>query len=124
MKRSLFLLISALFSGLVAVISLFIPEQVSAGLGMTPAPEDVFMMREIGAFSLATFLLNFLARHEADSRALKVILIFNIAYHLVMSVLNILGWTQGIFSLTQTLPVMIIHLFIGLGSFFYLRKIN
>lgn len=124
MKRSIFLLISAVFSGLVAVSSLFIPEQIAAGFGMIPSPEDVFLMREIGAFSLATFLLNFLARNEPDSKALKVILIFNMAYHLVMGVLNILGMAQGIFTLTQMLPVMVIHLFIGLGSYLYMRKIK
>ena len=124
MKRSIFLLIVAIIAILIGGISLFFPSKMAEGFGITPTPVITFLILELGAFSLCTGVLNFLVRNDTDSKTLKAIFIFNMAYHVIMLPVNLFGVSQGIFSFGQAIPPFAIHLFVGIGSFMYLAKIK
>ena len=124
MKRSIFLLIAAIIAALIGVLSLFLPGKMAEGFGMTPSPMITFLIRELGAFSLCAGLLNFLVRKDPDSKTLKAILIFNMVYHFIMMPVNFVGLSESVFVLSQSIPPMIIHLFVGIGSFLYLSKMK
>ncbi len=124
MKRSIFLLITAIIAILLGGMMILLPEKMAEGFGVTSSPIIIFMMREIGLFNLCSGVLNFLVRNDIDSKTLKAVLIFNIAYHLIMLPLNLSGVSQGIFPFGQAIPPLVIHLFVGIGSLIYLMKIK
>lgn len=124
MKRSIFLLIAAIFATLIGGVSLFFPHKMAEGFGITPSPVILFLARELGVFNLCSGVLNFLVRNDTDSKTLKAIFIFNTAYHVIMMPVNLFGVSQGIFTFVQAIPPMVFHLFLGIGSFMYLSKIR
>lgn len=124
MKRSIFLLIAAIIAILIGGISLLFPVKMTEGFGGTSTPLLIFLVRELGAFSLCAGVLNFLVRNDPDSKTLKAIFIFNILYHMLMLPINFFGISQGALSFGQAIPPLIIHLFVGIGSFIYLSKIK
>ena len=81
-------------------------------------------MREMGLIILCSDVLNFIVRNDIDSTALKAILIFNIAYHLTMIPMVFIGVSQGVFAIDKSIGGLAAHLFIGIGSLFYLIKIK
>lgn len=124
MKRSIFLLVAAIIATLIGGISLFFPNKMAEGFGMTPTPVIIFLARELGVFNLCSGVLNFLVRNDTDSKTLKAIFIFNTAYHLLMMPINLFGVSQGIFTFVQAILPMAFHFFLGIGSFIYLSKIK
>jgi hypothetical protein len=103
---------------------LFMPEKAAEGFGMTSTPETALLFRSLGGLVLCSGILNFLVRKEGDSKALKAVLIFNIAFHAMSMSNDFVGVSQGIFTLQKTIPGQIAHLFIGIGSLIYLVKIK
>ena len=124
MKRSTFLLIAAFFGLLIGGMSLFLPNKMADGFGITATPVIIFLSRELGAFNLCTGILNFIVRNDADSKTLKAIFIFNVTYHVIMMPVNVIGLSQGVFSIGQAILPFVFHLLLGIGSFIYLTKIK
>lgn len=124
MKRSIFLLIVAIIAILIGGISILLPDKMAEGFGGTSTPLLIFLVRELGVFSLCAGVLNFLVRNDTDSKTLKAIFIFNISYHMIMLPVNFIGISQGALSFGQAIPPLVIHLFVGIGSLIYLVKIK
>ena len=124
MKRSIFFVIIAVIAILLGSTMLFIPGKMAEGFGVSSSPIMIFMMREIGLFNLGSGVLNYFVRNDKDSNTLKGVLIFNIAYHLIMVPLNLSGVFQGTFPIGQAIAPLVIHIFVGFGSLIYLMKIK
>ena len=124
MKRSIFLVITAILSALIGVMCLFFPEKLAAGFGVPITPLILMMSREAGATNLSMGILNFFVRNHTDSPSLKIILLFNMIYHLLILPANIYGWSQGIMEISQMGPAFIIHLLLALGFLYYTLKIK
>ena len=124
MKRSLFLIITAIISALFGGMMFFLPGMVTEGFGSSPTPFSSFLMREMGLIILCSGVLNFLVRNDSDSMALKAIFIFNIAYHVIMIPIVFIGVSQGVFTIDKSFGGLAAHLFVGIGSLFYLMKIK
>ena len=124
MKRSIFLIITSIISALFGGMMFFLPEMVTEGFGSAPTAFSTFLMREMGLIILCSGVLNFLVRNDSDSVALKAILIFNIAYHITMIPIVFMGVSQGVFTIDKSIGGLAAHLFIGIGSLFYLKKIK
>ena len=63
-------------------------------------------------------------RNDSDSMALKAIFIFNIEYHVIMIPIVFIGVSQGVFTIDKSFGGLAAHLFVGIGSLFYLMKIK
>lgn len=124
MKRSIFLIITSIISALFGSMMFFLPDMVTDGFGSTPTLFSTFLMREMGLIILGAGVLNFLVRNSSDSVALKAIFIFNIAYHVIMIPIVFLGVSQGVFAIDKSIGGLAAHLFIGIGSLFYVMKIK
>ena len=70
MKRSLFLIITAIIATLFGGMMLFMPVKAAEGFGMTSTLETALMFRSLGGLILCSGVLNFLVRNEGDSKAL------------------------------------------------------
>lgn len=124
MKRSIFLIITAIISALFGGMMLFAPDMVADGFGSAHTSFSSFLMREMGLIILCAGILNFLVRNNVDSIALRAILIFNIAYHVTMIPIVFYGVSQGVFAMDKTFGGLASHLFIGIGSLLYLMKMR
>ena len=102
----------------------FIPDMVAEEFGSEHTPFSTFLMQEMGLIILCSGVLNFLVRNHSDSTTLKAILIFNIGYHIVMIPIVFIGVSQGIFTIDKSFGGLAAHLFIGIGSLYYLFKIK
>jgi hypothetical protein len=124
MKRSIFLIITAILGVFAGVMCLFFPDKMAAGFGMTVTPVIIMLIREAGACNLSMGYLNFAVRNDPDSKTLKAVLIFNMAYHLLILPANIYGWSKGILSTGQVIPAFSIHLLFAIVFLLYALKIK
>lgn len=124
MKRSTFLIISAIVSVILGGGMLVFPDIVAAILGATTNPFSAFIMRELALIIICSGILNFLVRNESSSFALKVILIFNIAYHGTMIPMDLIGILQGVFTFKNLLGILAFHIFIAGGSVYFLVRLR
>ena len=124
MKRSTFLLVTAILAAPIGFMSLFFPDQMAAGFGVTATPMILLLSRELGVFNLCTGGLNFLVRHHGDSKTLKAVLVYNLVYHATMLLVNVYSLTQGAFTAGQAVLPMVFHLFIGIGSYYYISRMK
>lgn len=124
MKRSTFLLITSIVSLLFGAVMLFIPDKAAEGFGILSTREHLMFFRAMGEGILAMGVLNFLVRNDSDSNALKSILIFNALYHALGLINDFYSVSQEAITLTNVMPGIVVHLFIGVGSIFYLMKIK
>jgi hypothetical protein len=124
MKRSLFLIITAIIATLFGGMMFFMPDKAAEGFGMTSALETALLFRSLGGLLLCSGVLNFLVRNEGDSKALKAIFIFNIVFHAISMTNVFIGVSQGILMFNKVIPGQVAHLFIGIGSIIYMLKIK
>jgi hypothetical protein len=97
---------------------------MAAGLGMTVTPLILMLIREAGACNLSMGYLNFSVRNHSDSKTLKYVLLFNMAYHVLILPANIYGWSLGILSVGQAGPAFGIHLLLAIGFLLYALKMK
>jgi len=124
MKRSIFLLINAVLFLFIGMMCLFFPDKMAAGFGMTITPVILMMVREAGACNLSMGYLNFATRNHSDSKSLKTVLFFNMAYHVLILQANIYGWSQGVLSIGQAFTSFGIHLLLAIGFLLYALRMK
>ena len=124
MKRSTFLVICAITGLLFGGMFLLIPGKSAEGFGITSTPENLMLLRAMGEAILAMGVLGFLVRNDSDSKTLKSIFIFFVIYHGLGLTNDLYSVSQEIITLTKVMPGIVTHLFIGIGSIFYLMKIK
>jgi len=124
MRRSIFFIITSIVCALFGGMMFFFPDVMTEGYGSVPNSFSTFLMREMGLIILCSGVLNFLVRNDSDSIALKAIFIFNIAYHVTMIPIVLIGVSNGVFMFDKSIGGLAAHLFIGVGSLYYLKKIN
>lgn len=124
MKRSIFLLISAIIAFLFGGMMFLTPESAAAGFDITSTPTILMFFRAMGESILAMGVLSFWVRNETDSKALKSILISFAIYHGLGLYNDLYSISQGIIAFNKTLPGIVVHLFIGIGSIYYALKIK
>jgi|GEM_PF-520388 len=124
MKRSIFLLITAVLGTLFGLMMITMPDKAAEGFGVTATAELALSYQLFGSMILSFGVLNFIVRNHADSATLKAVLIFNVSVHLLTMIFDLYGGYSEIFEFTKIIPNQIIHLFIGIGSLMYLLKIK
>jgi len=124
MKRSTFLLVTAILAAPIGFMSLFFPSQMAEGFGVTATPMILLLSRELGVFNLCTGGLNFLVRHHPDSGTLKAVLLYNLVYHAIMLLVNGYSLAQGAFTVGQAVLPVVFHLFIGIGSYYFVARMR
>ncbi len=124
MKRSVFFMITAVISLLLGVMCFVMPEKMAAGFGMTVTTLIIMMIREAGACNLSMGFLNFYVCNDGDSKSMKAVLLFNMAYHALMLTVNIYGITNAVMPTSQIIPVFGAHLLIALGFLYYALRVK
>lgn len=124
MKRSTFLTITAVIAGLFGGMMMIAPGYTSANFGLQVSAESNLLFRSLGGMILFLGLLNFLVRKEADSKALQAVLVVNVVSHLISMGNDFYGASQQVLEFGKLGGGMIAHLFIVIGSVYYLFKMK
>lgn len=103
---------------------LFAPAFTSENFGLQATPVSSLLFRSMGGMVLSLGILNYLVRNEADSMALKAVLIINILSHSISMGNDFYGASQGILEFSKLAGGMVAHLFIVFGSAVYLLKMK
>jgi hypothetical protein len=124
MKRSLFFLITAIFSILTGSVHLFFPNFIVESNHWISSPQIEFLFRLLGGLVFSLAVLNFLVRNHANTDTLKAVLVCNALNHTINLINDIMSFQQGIANFKDSIPFIAGHLFIGIGSLYYLMKIK
>lgn len=124
MKRSLFFAIAGIGSLGFGVVMYLFPEFISAVFGMQSSTETSSLYKGLAGLIIGSGVLNFLVKDEHDSVVLKKVLIANMISHFFGITADIYGLFNGVLSVAGIAPVELVHLFVGIGSFIYYKKIQ
>jgi hypothetical protein len=124
MRRSLFFLITAILGFLFGAMMLIAPDKAAEGFGWPISPPMELLFRSLGGLIVAAGILNLLVRNSVDSKALRGVFMFNVAFHGISMIIDVLGVSQGILAIDKIIPGQVVHLFIGVGSLIYWSKIK
>ncbi|MCI0707402.1 MAG: hypothetical protein L0Y80_07970 [Ignavibacteriae bacterium] len=118
MKRSTFLVISAVLGMFVGLMQMLATEDMLSSFGMTPDAAGILIVRLFGAITFSVGLMNWVARNADDSVALRAILYGNLAIHFLQLVIDIMGITAGTLASTSWGSVAI-HALLGFGFAYF-----
>ena len=124
MKRSIFLLLTAIIAAIFGCMMLFVPDKAAEGFGLISNPVTTMFFHLLGGMILSAGILNFMVRNDKDSTTLKAILIFNIIFHVLGMGSDILATTSGVIEFSKIIPGYVVHIFVGVGSIIYLVKMK
>lgn len=124
MKRSTFLLVTAILSFVFGGMMFLIPSFAARFLAITAAPQTVSVLRGLGGLIIGSGTINFLLRKQTNTAALKSLLLANIVTHVLGLSADVWGVLDGALTTTKVAPVEITHLFVGIGSLIYFLKLN
>ncbi len=124
MSRSLFLTIVAIIALLFGGMMFLSPTTATSAFKMNGSNETAILFRVLGTTVLPLALLNFLVRNHPASATLKAILWTNVGIHLLS--LGVDSWiaATGQLPVAGVAPGIAAHIFIGLGSFIYIQRME
>ena len=116
MRRSTFLLITAILSFVFGAMMFFAPASGAKIIGLAATAETKSVLRGLGGLIIGSGTVNLLLRNQTDISALRGLLIANIVTHLLGILADVWGVSGGVLTTAKIAPVEITHLFIGIGS--------
>ncbi len=124
MKRSVFLLVTALASFAFGAMMFFIPNFTTNFLGITTTLQTVSVLRGMGGLIIGSGAINYFLRNQNGTEVLKGLLLTNMITHLLGLSADIWGVADGVLTISKMAPVEITHLFVGIGSLLYYLKLE
>lgn len=124
MKRSNFLLISAILSFVFGAMMFLMPAFAANFLAIAATPQTISVLRGLGGLIIGSGAINFFLCNQSDVTVLRGLLLANIITHLLGISADILGVLDGALTTSKIAPVEITHLFVGIGSLVYLLRLK
>ena len=124
MKRSIFLLITAIASFAFGAMMFFVPNFAAGFLDIATTPQTISVLRGMGGLIIGSGVINYFLRNQTNPDVIRSLLLTNIITHLLGLSADIWGIVDGALTVSKMAPVEITHLFIGIGSLIYLLRLN
>ncbi len=124
MKRSLFLLITAILSFVFGAMMFFVPSLAAEFLHIDVAPQIISTLRGLGGLIIGSAAINYFLHNEVDTKVIKVLLLTNIITHFLGLSADVWGAYDGALNIVKFAPVEITHLFVLFGSVIYLLRLK
>ncbi|MEP2936081.1 MAG: hypothetical protein ABJM06_13270 [Gilvibacter sp.] len=124
MKLNTFFTLNAIMFMPFGLAMLFIPTKVFSMIGLTFDAHGLEMASMVGSMLFSFGLVCLFARkYQGNSAALEAILIGNLSFHLIDSILTFKGAYSGVMNSTAYL-FSSMHMLLALGFLFYLYKVK
>lgn len=89
-----------------------------------PSGEAEAMARTVGTLLLSVGVLNFLVRHDPDSKTMKSVLTANLVLQLLILPVDPLAYLSGVYPIVDSfLPNTVLHIVLASGFVYYLRQL-
>ncbi len=124
MKRSMFLLITAIASFAFGAMMFFVPNFAAGFLNIATTLQTISVLRGMGGLIIGSGAINYFLRNQNNAGIITSLLFTNIITHLLGLSADIWGIVDGALTIKKMAPVEITHLFVGIGSLIYLLRIN
>jgi hypothetical protein len=124
MKLSVFLIISAIGSFAFGAMMFFMPGFAAQLLGLDFTQQSGSLLQGMGGLIIGLSTINLLARNFTDYNALRAVLLSNIITNILGLSVDLLGIFNGTLLTSKMAPVEFTHIFISLGSLFYLLRLK
>jgi hypothetical protein len=124
MKRSSFLLITAILSFAFGAMMFFVPGFAAGFLDIATTPQTISVLRGMGGLIIGSGAINYFLRNQNNTDINKSLLLTNIITHLLGLSADIWGILDGALTISKMVPVEITHVFVGIGSLIYFLQLN
>ena len=124
MKRSLFLLITAILALLFGALMFLAPSLAAQFFGIPDSVGIDGLFRIIGSTLLGLAVLNFLARNQPSSPTLAAVLWADVATHTIGFIADLWSAGAGAFTFTAALPGFVVHAFVAVGALIYVLRMD
>jgi hypothetical protein len=124
MKRSTFLLITAVASFIFGAMMFLNPDFAAELLGIETSAQTIAVLRGMGALIIGNGAMNYFLRHQTNIQFIQGLLLANIITHLLGLSADIWGAVDGALAFNKMAPVEITHFFVITGSLFYYLKLR
>ena len=124
MSRSSFLTLSAVLSFLIGLSMLMAPERMLVHIARSVDPSAFHVLQWAGDTLLAIGIINFLARYDEGSEALRAVMIGNIMFHALETGVDIYHFCIGFLNVFGLISLLTLHLILLAGFIHYLRQMN
>jgi hypothetical protein len=124
MKRSTFILISAILATLFGLSMLLAPEQMIKNMTTAADPSALHVLQWAGNMLLAIAVVNFLSRNDEGSVALRAVMIGNIFMHTLALGVDYYDYSIGFINMQGLGSGFVVHVFLIAGFGYYLLKMG
>src|SRR3954469_19914869 len=119
MKRSTFLLISAIVAWIFGLVMMINPRGFTSGTIPVPTDQIDGIMRLLGTNLFAIGSINFLACKDGWSKSMRAILIGNILLHVLGLSFDFYNYSLGLFLMSGIMMGAVVHLLFIFGFSYY-----
>jgi len=124
MKRSLFILISAIMAAIFGLSMLLAPDQMIKNMTTVADPSALHVLQWAGNMLLAIAVINFLSRNDEGSVALRAVMIGNIFMHTLAVGVDWYHYSIGFVNMQGVATGMVVHVLLIVGFGYYLLKMG
>jgi hypothetical protein len=123
MKRSHFLIITALLAWAFGVMFVLAPDALVNNLAASSPAGWSNLSLNLAAMFFAVGFINLLSSSDPGSKALKAVMMGNIILHLVSEGFDIYNYSKGYVEISSIMTGSIVHIALLIGFINYLVKI-
>lgn len=124
MKRSTFILISAILAGMFGLMMLAAPGQMIKNMTSGADPSACHVLQWAGCMLLSIATINFLSRNDDGSPALRAVMIGNIFMHVLGLAIDFYQYNTGFVIMSGLVSGLVVHLLLIAGFAYYLRQMG
>ncbi len=118
------MLIAAILSCFFGLSMLFAPEQMMQNMATASDTSSFNVLQWAGNMLVAIGLINFLARNDAGSVALRAVMIGNIFLHAGGLIVDLRQHMTGFVNASGLATGAVVHVLLIIGFVYYLRKMG
>ena len=123
MKRSAFMVIAAILPVFFGVSMAFNPGQMLDMMAIPTNDSSRAILQWMACPLVAVGVMNFLARNDAGSPALRALMIGNILVHVLGMIVDIAQYQQGIIKMQGVAFGAVVHIVLTAGFAFYYSRL-
>jgi hypothetical protein len=125
MTRRTFFIIAALVPGVFGLVMMLAPDvMLSSSLAVEATTATRTVTRWVGFAVFSIAWINFLARTDGGSPALKAIMTGNVVFHSLGIVFDVLGYSTGTMTLSGMVAGVVPHAVLAIGFVYYLSQLR
>ena len=124
MKRQHFFTLAAIVPGLFGLVMMLVPQVMLTNSLVVSADETTRVVTQWVGFSVFSLaVINYLARNDPGSPALRAVILGNILFHGLGIGFDVYDYSAGFMKISGLVSGLIPHLLLTLGFIYFMREL-